>query len=155
MSHPIFMVFNPISCYVSPKIVIFQEPLIETQTSATGFGMPSTLNLCHSRNFNAFFPVKINKMWNFCLKLRFFRNHFSQILITCSIGFCMPWTLNMHHSSHFDTFFPVKINKIWNFGCFLNSPNKQWKNINLDKKSVQKGLQICICRFLGMPIAMH
>ena len=28
MSHPIFMVFNPIFCYMSPKIVIFQEPLI-------------------------------------------------------------------------------------------------------------------------------
>ena len=28
MFHPIFMGFNPISCYVSPKIVILQEPLI-------------------------------------------------------------------------------------------------------------------------------
>ena len=28
MSHPILIVFNPIFCYVSPKIVIFQEPLI-------------------------------------------------------------------------------------------------------------------------------
>ena len=28
MSHPILMVFNPIFCYVSPQIVIFQEPLI-------------------------------------------------------------------------------------------------------------------------------
>ena len=28
MSHPILMVFNPILCYVSPKIVTFQELLI-------------------------------------------------------------------------------------------------------------------------------
>ena len=36
MFHPILMVFNPIFCYVSPKIVIFQKSLIiETQ------------NLCH------------------------------------------------------------------------------------------------------------
>ena len=28
LSHPIFMVLNPIFCYVSPKIVIFHEPLI-------------------------------------------------------------------------------------------------------------------------------
>ena len=28
MFHPIFMVLNPIFCYVSPKIVIFHEPLI-------------------------------------------------------------------------------------------------------------------------------
>ena len=32
MPHPILMVFKPIFCYVSPKIMIFQEPLIvETQ----------------------------------------------------------------------------------------------------------------------------
>ena len=28
LCHPIFMVLNPIFCYVSPKIVIFHEPLI-------------------------------------------------------------------------------------------------------------------------------
>ena len=28
LSHPIFMVLNPIFCYLSPKIVIFHEPLI-------------------------------------------------------------------------------------------------------------------------------
>ena len=36
-----------------------------------------TLNTCHSSHFDAFFPVKINKMWNFCLKFWFFRNHLS------------------------------------------------------------------------------
>ena len=36
--------------------------------------MPWTLNMLHSSHFNAFFPVKINKMWNFCLKFWFFRN---------------------------------------------------------------------------------
>ena len=34
-------------------------------TSGIGFGMPQTLNMHHSRNFNPFFPVKINKMWYF------------------------------------------------------------------------------------------
>ena len=34
--------------------------------------MPQTLNTHHSSNFNALFPVKINKMWNFCLILWFF-----------------------------------------------------------------------------------
>ena len=28
MSHSILMVFNPVLCYLSPKILIFQEPLI-------------------------------------------------------------------------------------------------------------------------------
>ena len=69
MSHPIFMVLNPIFCYVSPKIVIFHELLII-----------ETLNKCHwiwhalnpkyapLKQFQCIFPVKINKMWNFdCL----------------------------------------------------------------------------------------
>ena len=43
-----------------------------------------------------------------------------------------------------------------NFGCFLNSPSKNEKQIQLEQgKSVPKCLQICTCRFLGMPIAMH
>ena len=48
------------------EIVIFQEPLIaEILTCGIGFGMPWTLNVHHSSHFNACFPVKINKMWNF------------------------------------------------------------------------------------------
>ena len=84
MSHPIFMDLNPICCYVSPKIVIFHEPLmnhlfsIGTCKSKWNIchcdfsGMPQTLNMHHSSHFNVLFPVKINKMWNFCLKLWFF-----------------------------------------------------------------------------------
>ena len=34
-----------------------------------------SLNMCHSSHFDAFFPVKINKMWNFCLKFWFLGNH--------------------------------------------------------------------------------
>ena len=30
--------------------------------------------MCHSSHFDAFFPVKISKMWNFCLKFWFLRN---------------------------------------------------------------------------------
>ena len=136
-----FMVFNPIFCYVSPKIMIFQEPLI-TETCnicSIGFSMPWTLNMHHSSNFNVFFPVKINKMWNFCLKLWFFRNHLSQRLEICSIGFSMPQTLNMEHSSHFDAFFPVKSNKMWNFGCFLNSPWQKTEKMSIytGKKHLQ------------------
>ena len=98
--------------------------------------MPWTLNMCHSSNFDAFFPVKINKMWNFCLKLWFFRNHLSQRLKTCGIGFSMPQTLNKCHWSHFNALIPVKINKMWNFDCFLNSPNQTLKNVNLHREKV-------------------
>ena len=37
----------------------------DMKTCGIGFGMPQTLNTHHSSNFNALFPVKINKMWNF------------------------------------------------------------------------------------------
>ena len=91
MSHSIFMVLNPIFCYVSHKIVIFHEPLIvETcnkchwiwhalnpKYTIVIFHEPlivETCNMCHwiwhatnpkyapLKLFDAFFPVKINKM---------------------------------------------------------------------------------------------
>ena len=76
--------------------------------------------------FDAFSPLKINKMWKFC--------HLLHRLETCSIGFSMSWTLNMHYLSHFDAFLQLKINKMWNFGCFLNS---SWQKIK--KASVWTG----------------
>ena len=57
------MDFNPILCYFSPEILIFQELLIiETPNSTIGFGMPQTLYMYHLSHIDAFFPVKINKM---------------------------------------------------------------------------------------------
>ena len=126
------MVFNPILCSLSPKIVIFQEPLIV-----------EILNKCHwiqnalnpkytpLKPFDAFFSVKINKIWNVCLKFWFFRNHSSQRLETFGIEISMPQTLNMHHSSYFNSFFQIKINKIWNFGCLLNSHLKKKKKTSI------------------------
>ena len=55
-----------------------------------------------------FCQSKIHKMWNYCLKLWFFRNCLLQRLETCGIGCGMPQTQNMCHSSHFYIFFPVK-----------------------------------------------
>ena len=37
----------------------------------------------------------------------------------------------------------------------LTLPDKKGKNVNLNRKNVWKGLQICTCRFLDMPITMH
>ena len=87
-----------------------------------------------------FCQSKIHKMWNYCLKLWFFRNCLLQRLETCSIGISMPWSLNTCHSSHFNAFFPVKITK-------CETPPEKKKNFNVCK-SAHIG-------FLGMPIAMH
>ena len=100
-----------------------------------------------------FCQSKINKMWNYCLKLWFFRNCLLQRLETCSIGISMPWTLNTCHSSHFWCIFPSQNNKMWNFGCFLNSPWQKTEKLQFaQRKSVCKSAHI---GFLGMPIAMH
>ena len=49
-----------------PEIVIFQEPLSQRlEICSIRFSMPQTLNMWHSSHFDAFFPVKSNKMWNF------------------------------------------------------------------------------------------
>ena len=110
------MVFNCILCYLHPKIVIFQEPL---ETNVIGFGMPQTLNMCHSSHFDTFFPVKINKMLNFCLKLlNFFmtKNEKKPTLKTEALWFGKAQTLICATHSHFGyAFFTMYyvINFVW------------------------------------------
>ena len=102
------MVFHPILCYLSPKILIFQELLIV-----------ETWNLHHW-------------IWH---RLK---------------------PLNMCHSSHFNAFSQSKSIKCKIFSCLLNSPDKKNEKSQFDwGKSVQKGLNICTYRFLGMLITMH
>ena len=86
--------------------------------------------MCHSSNFNAFFPVKTNKMWNFCLTLWFFRNCLLQRLETCSIGF-VPL-------KPFWCIFPSQNQqnvKFWLFPELLLTKNEK-KNINLNREKV-------------------
>ena len=115
-SHSILMIFNAISWhYLSPQIFIFQELLIiEIQNLCTC--MPWTLNMLHSSHFNdAFSPVKINKMWNFCLKFWFFRN--SLIVETWNLHHWIQHALNLNYATQTISmyFSPVKINKIVKF----------------------------------------
>ena len=111
--------------------------------------MPQTLNMHHSSNFDAFFPVKINKMWNFCLKLWFFRN---LELITTQAETQNLWHCIWHASNpkytplkQFRCIFPSQNQQNVKFGCFLNSPwQKTEKKCQFAQgKSVHKGLQIC------------
>ena len=146
MSHPILMVFNPIFCYVSPKIVIFQVLLIiETWNKCHWIWHALNPKYVPLKQFWCIFSSQNQQMWTFCLKLWFFRNCLSQGLKTCHIGFGMTLTLNIHHSSHFDALFPVKINKIWNFVYFLDSPWQTTKN----KMSICTGKK-CLKRFANL-----
>ena len=141
MSHPLFMLLNPIFCYVSPKIVIFHELLIvETCNKCHWIQHASNPKCMPLKQFWCIFPSQNQQNVKFCLKLWFFRNCLSQRLETCGIGFGMPQTLNTCHSSHFNAFFPVKINKMWDFGCSLNFLwQKNWKmSICIGKKCSQR-----------------
>ena len=57
MSHPIFMVLNPIFCYVSPKTVVYHEPLI-TETRNKCHWIQHALNPKHAplKQFQCIFP---------------------------------------------------------------------------------------------------
>ena len=57
MSHPIFMDLNPICCYVSPKIVIFHEPLIVgTCNKCHWIWHASNLKYAPLKQFQCIFP---------------------------------------------------------------------------------------------------
>ena len=59
------------------EIVIFQEPLIAQRLwnlQALDLACLELLNMYHSSHFDAFFPVKMNKMWNFgCFLISFWQ----------------------------------------------------------------------------------
>ena len=153
MSHPTFMVFNPIFSYVSPNIMIFQELLIiETQSKCHWILHALNPKYAPLKQFWCIFPVE-----NFCLKLWFFRNWLLQRHKTCGIGFGMPQTINTCHSKPFQCIFPSQNKrKCEILAVSWTPPDKKLKKCQLEQgKSVQKGLQICTYRLLGMPIAMH
>ena len=57
MSHSILMVLNPIFCYVSPKIVIFHEPLIiETHSKCHWTWHASNPKYVPLKQFRCIFP---------------------------------------------------------------------------------------------------
>ena len=99
--------------------------------------MPSTLNTCHSIHFDAFFQVKMNKMWNFCLKFWFLQ----ELLII------ETWNLHhwIQHASNpkykplkpFQCIFPSQNQHNVKFlAVCLTPPDKKRKNINLYREKV-------------------
>ena len=69
MSHPIFMDLNPICCYVSPKIVIFHEPIIiGTCNKCHWIQHASNLKYAPLKQFQCIVPSQNQKCEIFCLK---------------------------------------------------------------------------------------
>ena len=155
---PFWWVFNPILCYLSPKILIFQEPLIiETWNLHHWIWHASNPKYMPLKPFQCILPSQNQQDVKFLPEILIFQ----KLLIVR--------TQNLHHwiwhASH-PTYAPLK--PFQHIFPSQNQPNvkflavswtpldKKWKNVNLYReKSVQKGLKICTCRFSGMPIAIH
>ena len=102
-------------------------------TSATVFGMPWNLNMHHSSNFDTFFPVKINQMWNFAWNCDFSGTAYRRDSKPVYIAFGMPQTLNIHHSSNFWYIFPCQSQpnvkfclKLWFFRNLIAETQNLW-----------------------------
>ena len=131
------MVFNCILCYLHPKIVIFQEPL---ETNVIGYGMPQTLNMCNSSHFDTFFPVKINKMLNFCLKLWFLGMAYYRD------SYLWNWIWHALNPSYaplkpFWCIFPSQNQQNVNFLAFSLTPSKKKRTKNLSIGTGKKCLK--------------
>ena len=136
--------WTPFSVICLLKLWFFMNHLsIETHNKCYWIWHVSNPKYAPLKQFWCIFASqKINKMWNYCLKLWFFRNCLLQRLETCSIGISMPWTLNTCHSSHFYAFFPVKITKCEILAVSWTPPDKKLKNFNLHREKVFANLLI-------------
>ena len=156
-----FMVLNPIFCYVSPKIVIFHEPLIvETRNKCHWIQHALNPKYAPLKQFWCIFPVQINKMWNFCLK-------WCEPLITENWFSGTTYHRDLKSTAWIQLATNPKYMTLKPFWCIFLSQNQQnvkfWlisltiiltKNLKkcqfTQGKSFCKGLQICTYRFLGM-----
>ena len=94
--------------------------------------MPWTLNMCHSSHFNAFFTVKINKMWSFCLACFYFSGttyHRDSKPMPLDLAHLKPYihatqAISMHFSQS-------KSTKCEICACFLNSPLHKMKKTSI------------------------
>ena len=154
MSHPIFMVLNPMFCDVSPKIVIFHELLI-VETCNKCHWIQHALNpkyMHHSSHFNTFFPVKNPQNVKLLLKLWCFLNclmtkNWKTVAIwhASETPKCVCKPLLMH-------FCQSKIHKMWNFclklWLFRNCLCRDLKPVALDLACLKP--YICTTQAISM-----
>ena len=146
-SHSILMVFNPILCYLSPKISIFQEPLII-----------ETWNKCHCI-WHALNPkyVPLKPFWcNFHSQnqqnVKFLPDIviFQEPLIILTQNLC-HWIWHTSNPKYaplkpFQCIFSSQNQQNVKFlAVCLTPPDKKLKKYQFEQgKSVQKGLKICL-----------
>ena len=91
----------------------------------------------HSSHFDAFFPVKINKKWNFCLKFWFFSN-------CLSCRYLKPVPLDLIHAMHFSQSKSTKCEIFaWNFDFSGTTYHRYLNPVPLDLAHLKPSLNMC------------
>ena len=142
------------------KLWFFLELLIarDLQNMCIEFSTPQTQHMCHSSHFNAFFPVKINKMWNYLSETVIFQEPlYHRDLKSVVLNLALPQTLNTAPLKQFQCIVPSQNEQNVKFWLCPELPlTKNWKTINLHREKVfTKTCKSAHIGFLGMPIAMH
>ena len=129
-SNSILMVFNPILCYLSPKILIFQEPLImETWNKCHWIQHASNPKCAPLKPFQYISPCQNQQNVKFLPEIVIFQ----EPLIIETWNLC-HWIWHAWNSKYtplnpFQCIFPSQNQKICeSFGCLLNSPWHKIKN---------------------------
>ena len=158
-SHSMLMVFNPILYYLSPKSLLFQEPLIiETWNKCHWIWHALNPKYSPLKPFQCIFPSQNQQNVKFL----------PEILILQEPLIIETWNLchGIQHTSNpkylplkpIQCIFPSQNQQNVKFlAVCWTPPDKKWKKTPSIwmGKSVRKGLKICTYRFLGMLIAMH
>ena len=128
------MVFNTILCYVSPKIVIFQELLIvETQNKCHWIQHVLNPKYALLKPFWCIFPTQNQQNLKILPEsVIFLEPLIAQTWNKCSIGFSMPQTLNTCNTQALLMLFSNwKSTKYEILAVSLTPPDKTWKPVNV------------------------
>ena len=133
------MVLNPIFCYVSPKIVIFHEPLIVgTHNKCHWIQHASDPKyMYHSSNFDAFCPVRNQQNVKLLPEIVIF--HEPLIAETQNLQHWIWHALNPKYAplKPFWCMFPSRNQQNVKFWLFPELPwQNNWKNVNLHREKV-------------------
>ena len=138
LSHPIFMVLNPIFCYVSPKIVIFHELLmVETHNKCHWIRHASNTKYAPLKQFWCIFASQNEQNVKFLPEIVIFQELLIAETWNLHNWIRHAWNPNYVPRKPFQCMFPSQNQenvKFWLFPELLLTKN--WKNINLHREKV-------------------
>ena len=150
------MVFHPILCYLSPKIFIFQEPLIETWNLHHWIWHASNPKYAPLKPFWCIFPSQNQQNVKFLPEVLIFQEPL--IAETWNVHHWIWHASNPKYAplKPFWCIFPSQNqNNVKFLAVCLTPPDKKWKEVNLYREKVFGKAWKSAHMFLGMPLTMH